>query len=160
MNCTVPFALVGDGKRKLTTVRAAPDPFGAWTTMALAVPLGFVSGTLADVFTPPVQVANAYSSETVVIRRSDDTVNAIGLPCEVVPVQFPLKSSGLGRAGVHAHQIRIARPAASCHSARVNGRQDRIPVARRMITERRLVHDETRSQFRRPAGAIESASPP
>ena len=97
--------------------------------MALAVPDGLRSGAFSGMFTVPEQPPNAYSTVTAVIRRSADTVKVIGRPCDVVPAQAPLKSIGVGRAGgAHAHQIRIASPAASCHSNRVNGRSPLIGV--------------------------------
>ena len=129
-NCAVPFAFVIDGKRKLTTVRPGsvmPRPVYAMT--ALAVPLVFNSGASPGMFTVPKQVPNAYSIVTLVRRRSGVTVKAIARPCDVVPAHVPLKSSGVGRGGgAQAHQIRIAMPAANCHSSRVNGRNPRIGV--------------------------------
>jgi hypothetical protein len=93
-------------------------------TTAVAAPLGFRSTALAGIGRVPAQPANVNSIVTPVTRRSPETVNVIRRSCDVVPAHSPLKSIGVGRGGEHAHQIRIAAPAANCHSYLVNGREN------------------------------------
>ena len=54
--------------------------------------------------------------------NSDETVNVIGRPCDVLPLQAPLKSSGVGRDGAQAQPSRIAIPPTNCHSVFVSDR--------------------------------------
>lgn len=127
----MPFALVVDGNRKWTVVRLRPvGPLGVQVMTALAVPVVLRSEALTGMGSVPEQPANAKSTVTAVMRRSDDTVNPMGRPWDVVPAHVPLKSSGgVGRTGgAHAHHSRIAIPAANCHSSLVRRRLNRLIV--------------------------------